>query len=74
MFGRGLGCRYISDIRFGMRRPGTALESERHLCWIDYTRYPPEESEKLYEYLFGEATVFYDHIKATRKFLEAIII
>ena len=69
---QGLGCSYISDIRFDMRRPGTSLKLEMHLCGLDYTKYPLEELEKLYEYLFGEATVFYDHIEAKRKFLEAI--
>ena len=45
---------------------------ELHLCEFDYTKYPLEEMEKLYEYLFGEATGFCDHIEAERKFLEAI--
>ena len=68
----GLGCSYISDTRFDMRRPGTSLKLEMHFCGLDYTKYPLEELEKLYEYLFGEATVFYDHIEAKRKFLESI--
>lgn len=57
-----LGYSYISDIRFDMRSPETSLKLELHLCGFDYTKYPPEELEKLYEYLFGEATAFCNHI------------
>ena len=65
---QGLGCSYISDIRFDMRRPGSSLKLELHSWWLDYTKYPPEKLEKLYEYLFGEATAFCNHIEAKRKF------
>lgn len=59
---QGLGCSYISDIRFDMRRPESSLKLELHSWGLDYTKYPPEELEKLYEYLFGEATAFCNHI------------
>lgn len=59
---QGLGCSYISDTRFDMRRPGSSLKLELHSWGLDYTKYPPEELEKLYEYLFGEATAFCNHI------------
>ena len=59
---QGLGCSYISDTRFDMRSPETSLKLELHLCGFDYTKYQPEKLEKLYEYLFGEATAFCDHI------------
>ena len=65
---QGLGCSYISDIRFDMRSPETSLKLGWHLCGLDYTKYPLEELEKLYEYLFGEATAFCNHIEAKRKF------
>ena len=57
-----LGYSYISDIRFDMRRQGSSLKLELHSWGLDYTKYPPEELEKLYEYLFGEATAFCNHI------------
>lgn len=57
-----LGYSYISNIRFDMRRPGSSLKLELHSWGLDYTKYPPEELEKLYEYLFGEATAFCNHI------------
>lgn len=69
---QGLGCSYISDTRFDMRSPKTSLKLGLHLCGFDYTKYPPEKLEKLYEYLFGEATAFCNHIEAKRKFSEAI--
>lgn len=69
---QGLGCSYISDTRFDMRRPDTSFKLELHLRGFGYTKYPLEELEKLNEYLFGETTVFCDHIEAERKFLEAI--
>lgn len=69
---QGLGCSYISDTRFDMRSPETSLKLELHLCGFDYTKYQPEKLEKLYEYLFGEATDFCNHIEAKRKFSEAI--
>ena len=65
---QGLGCSYISDIRFDMRRPGSSLKLELHSWGLDYTKYPPEKLEKLYGYLFGEATAFCNHIEAKRKF------
>ncbi len=65
---QGLGCSYISDIRFDMRRPGSSLKLELHSWGLDYTKYPPEKLEKLYEYLFGEATAFCNHIEAKRIF------
>ena len=65
---QGLGCSYISDTRFDMRRPGSSLKLELHSWGLDYTKYPPEKLEKLYEYLFGEATAFCNHIEAKRKF------
>lgn len=63
-----LGYSYISDIRFDMRRPGSSLKLELHSWGLDYTKYPPEKLEKLYEYLFGEATAFCNHIEAKRIF------
>ena len=69
---QGLGCSYISDTCFDMRSPETSLKLGLHLCEFDYTKYPPEKLEKLYEYLFGEATAFCNHIEAKRKFSEAI--
>ena len=69
---QGLGCSYISDTRFDMMSPETSLKLELHLCGFDYTKYQPEKLEKLYEYLFGEATAFCNHIEAKRKFSEAI--
>ena len=65
---QGPGCSYISDTRFDMRSPETSLKLELHLCGFDYTKYQPEKLEKLYEYLFGEATAFCNHIEAKRKF------
>ena len=65
---QGLGCSYISDIRFDMRSSETSLKLGWHLCGLAYTKYPLEELEKLYEYLFGEATAFCNHIEAKRKF------
>ena len=56
---QGLGCSYISDTRFDMRRPDTSFKLELHLCGFGYTKYPLEELEKLNEYLFGETTVFF---------------
>ena len=50
------------------RRPGSSLKLELHSWGLDYTKYPPEKLEKLYEYLFGEATAFCNHIEAKRKF------
>ena len=38
-----LGYSYISDIRFDMRRPGSSLKLELHLCALDYTKYPLQE-------------------------------
>ena len=59
---QGLGYSYISDTRFDMRRPGSSLKLELHSWGLDYTKYQPEKLEKLYEYLFGEATAFCNHI------------
>ena len=65
---QGLGCSYISDIRFDMRRPGSSLKLELHSWGLDYTKYPPEKLEKLYEYLFGEATAICNNIESKRIF------
>ena len=66
---QGPGCSYISDIRFDIRSTETSLKLELHLCG---SKYPPEKLEKLYEYLFGEATAFCNRIEAKRKFSEAV--
>lgn len=61
-----LGCSYISHARFDKRRSETALKLELHLCALDYSKYPLQELKKLYEYLFGETTVFCNQIEAKR--------
>ena len=66
---QGLGCSYISDIRFDMRSPETSLKLGWHLCEFDYTKYPLKELEELYEYLFGETIAFRSYIEAERLFI-----
>ena len=67
---QGLDCSYISDTRFDMRRPGTSLKWELHLCGLDYTKYPLEELEKLYEYKEIEPEQVYGVWEEIRKNLD----